>query len=103
MSRWLFPWGAVDSTDHIRAVVSADGTNINREMVHRGFARFRGDLGGAEQQAMHGFMGKMVGKYSEEMFFEGDQSAWNPMRYIPTPFHTKFAQERTAYSQYRQQ
>jgi len=45
----------------------------------------------------------MVGKYSEEMFFEGDQSAANPMRYLPTPFHTKFAQERTALSQYIQQ
>ena len=42
----------------------------------------------------------MMGKFSEEMFFEGDQSALNPMRYIPTPFHTKFAQERTAYAQY---
>ncbi len=25
------------------------------------------------------------------------------MRYLPTPFHTKFAQARTAYSQYVQQ
>jgi hypothetical protein len=38
------------------------------------------------------------------MFFEGDQSALNPMRYLlPTPFHTKFAQQRTALSQYIQQ
>lgn len=37
------------------------------------------------------------------MFFEGDQNALNPMRYLPTPFHTKFAQERTALSQYIQQ
>ena len=44
-----------------------------------------------------------AGKYSEEMFFEGDQSALNPMRYLPTPFHTKFAQQRTALSQYIQQ
>src|ERR1700686_3201096 len=43
------------------------------------------------------------GQYTEEMFFEGDQSALNPMRYLPTPFHTKFAQERTALSQYIQQ
>jgi hypothetical protein len=64
---------------------------------------FRTDLGGAEQQAMHGRIGQLFGKYTEEMFFEGDQSAWNPMRYIPTPFHTKYAQERTALSQYMQQ
>jgi hypothetical protein len=37
------------------------------------------------------------------VFFEGDQSAINPMRYLPTPFHTKFAQQRTALSQYIQQ
>jgi hypothetical protein len=46
---------------------------------------------------------RLFGKYSEEMFFEGDQSALNPMRYLPTPFHTKFAQQRTALSQYIQQ
>jgi hypothetical protein len=46
---------------------------------------FREDLGGAEQQAMHGRLGRLFGKYTEEMFFEGDQSALNPMRYIPTP------------------
>lgn len=40
---------------------------------------------------------------TEEMFFEGDQHPLNPMRYLPTPFHTKFAQQRTALSQYIQQ
>ena len=35
------------------------------------------------------------------MFFEGDQHPLNP-RYLPTPFHTKFAQQRTALSQYIQ-
>lgn len=45
----------------------------------------------------------MFGKYSEEMFFEGDQSALNPARYLPTPYHTKLAQQRTALSQYIQQ
>jgi hypothetical protein len=49
---------------------------------------------------MQGWFGRLMGKYSEEVFFEGDQSAWNPMRYIPTPFHTKLAQQRTALSQY---
>ena len=60
-------------------------------------------MGGAEQQAMHGRMGQIFGKYTEEMFFEGDQHPLNPMRYLPTPFHTKFAQQRTALSQYIQQ
>ena len=52
---------------------------------------------------MHGRLGRLFGKYSEEMFFEGDQSALNPMRYLPSPFHTKFAQQRTPLSQYIQQ
>jgi len=38
-------------------------------------------------------LARLFGKYSEEMFFEGDQSALNPMRYLPTPFHTKLAQQ----------
>lgn len=81
----------------------ADNVNVNRELINRGLGTFREDLGGAEQQAMHGFFGRLFGKYSEEMFFEGDQSALNPMRYLPTPYHTKFAQARTPLSQYIQQ
>lgn len=42
-------------------------------------------------------------KFQPKLGFEGDQSPWNPARYIPTPFHTKYAQERTALSQYIQQ
>ena len=99
----VVPRGAADSAQDIRAVISADDVNINRELIDRGYGRFRSDLGGAEEQAMHGRMGRLFGKYTEEMFFEGDQSALNPMRYLPTPFHTKFAQERTALSQYIQQ
>jgi hypothetical protein len=52
---------------------------------------------------MFGRLARTLGKYAEEVFFEGDNSAINPMRYIPTPFHTKMWQERTAYSQYLQQ
>jgi hypothetical protein len=87
----------------IQAVITTDGANINRGLIEQGYGVFRSDLGGAEQQAMHGRMGRLFGKYTEELFFEGDQSALNPMRYLPTPFHTKYAQERTALSQYIQQ
>lgn len=52
---------------------------------------------------MHGRLGQRFGKYSEEMFFEVDQSALNPMRYVPTPFHTKLSQQRSPLSQYIQQ
>lgn len=87
----------------ISAVILADDVNINRQLISQGYGRFREDLGGAEQQAMHGRLGRLFGKYTEELFFEGDESALNPMRYIPTPFHTKLAQQRTALSQYIQQ
>jgi hypothetical protein len=52
---------------------------------------------------MYGRLGRLFGKYTEEMFFQGDQSPFNPARYLPTPFHTKYAQQRTALSQYIQQ
>jgi endonuclease YncB( thermonuclease family) len=63
--------GAVESSEDIRAVVSADGDNINRELIHRGYARYRGDLGGAEWQGMHGFLGRALGRYSENAFPRG--------------------------------
>jgi hypothetical protein len=99
----VVPRGAAENATDTRAVILADDVNVNRELIEQGYGAFREDLGGAEAQAMHGRLGKLFGKYTEEMFFEGDQSVLNPMRYLPTPFHTKFAQERTAYSQYVQQ
>jgi hypothetical protein len=97
------PKGAAENAETIRAVVETDDGNINRQLIDKGYGRFRKDLGGAEQQAMFGRLARTLGKYAEEVSFEGDNSAINPMRYIPTPFHTKMWQERTAYSQYLQQ
>jgi hypothetical protein len=77
--------------------------NYTYEYVLTGVSSQSPDLGGAEQQAMHGRLARLFGKYTEEMFFEGDQSPFNPMRYLPTPYHTKLAQERTALSHYIQQ
>ena len=71
----------------------------NRSLVEQCYATFRQELGGADERAMQGWFGRLMGKYSEEAFFEGDQSRLNPMRYIPMPFHAKFAQQRTALSQ----
>jgi hypothetical protein len=99
----VIPQGAADNSTDIRAVILAGHENINRQLIEQGYGVFREDLGGAEQQAMHGRLGRLFGQYTEEMFFQGDQSAWNPTRYLPTPFHTKYAQERTALSQYIQQ
>jgi hypothetical protein len=101
--RLTVPQGATENAETIRAVVETDEGNINRQLIDKGYGRFRKDLGGAEQQAMFGRLARTLGKYAEEVSFEGDNAAINPMRYIPTPFHTKMWQERTAYSQYLQQ
>ncbi len=99
----VVPRGAADSSADISAVISADDRNVNRELINQGYGAFRTDLGGAEQQAMHGRLGQLFGKYTEELFFDGDQGRLNPMRYVANPFATKYAQERTALSQYTQQ
>jgi len=33
-------------------VFEAGGVNLNRELIDKGFGRFRKDLGGAEEQAL---------------------------------------------------
>lgn len=95
--------GAADNSQNVRAVFETDGININRELIDQGYGRFRKDLGGAEEQAMHGRLAQALGKYAEAVSFEGDNSRWNPLRYLPGQVQTKLWQERTAYSQYLQQ
>ena len=46
--------GAADNAEKVRAVFEAGGVNLNRELIDRGYGRFRKDLGGAEEQATHG-------------------------------------------------
>ena len=36
--------GAADNSQHARAVIEADGVNINRELIDQGYGRFRKDL-----------------------------------------------------------
>jgi hypothetical protein len=45
--------GAADNSQHARAVIEADGANINRELIDQGYGRFRKDLGGAEEQGIY--------------------------------------------------
>ena len=49
---------------------------------------------------MFGVTGKAVGFIAEGLAFQGDSDPRNPMRYIPTPGHTKVWQERTPLAQY---
>jgi hypothetical protein len=36
--------GAADNSQHARAVIEADGVNINRELIDQGYGRFRKDI-----------------------------------------------------------
>jgi hypothetical protein len=80
--------GAADNSQNVRAVIEAGGININRELIDQGYGRFRKDLGGAEEQAMHGGVARALGSYAEALSFEGDNSRWNPLRYLPGQVQT---------------
>ena len=89
------PEGSADRATQIRAVIEVDGKNLNRELIDQGYGQYREHLGGAEAQEMFGTAGKTVGSIAEALAFQGDSSRLNPMRYIPTPGHTKAWQECT--------
>jgi hypothetical protein len=94
---------AAENSQNVRAVISAGDVNVNRALIDQGYGRFRRDLGGAEEQDMHGAVARALGTYAESVSFEGDNSRFNPLRYLPGQVQTKLWQERTAYSQYLQQ
>jgi hypothetical protein len=95
------PKGSVDHSELIRAVVEVGHKNLNKQLLDQGLAQYRKDLAGPESQAMFGSIGKAIGTFAEQLSFVGDESAANPLRYLPTPLHSKFWQERTALSQYQ--
>ena len=99
-ARLVVPRGATDSAEQIRAVILANGENLNRELVDQGYGQYREDLGGSEARPMHGAIGKLTGGLAEGLAFQGDSDTLNPMHYIPTPGHTKVWQERTPLAQY---
>ena len=94
------PEGAADSSEQVRAVVNADGTNVNRALVDEGYASFHVEYGGAEARAMYAMPSRVLGGLSENLSFTGDSSVINPMRYLPSPANTKLWQERTPLAQY---
>lgn len=97
------PTGALDSQEQISAVFDVNGFNLNKALIDEGLGQYRKDLGGPEAQAMFGPLGRLAGTISEDVSFTGDEARWNPLRYLPTPYHTKLWQERTPVSQYQQQ
>ena len=64
--------GAAEVQPEIMAVIQAGGSNLNRELVTQGLARYREDVGGAEGQAMHGWFGRMLGRMGETASFTGE-------------------------------
>ena len=63
--KMAIPKGAADSAETIRAVILADGENVNQELIEQGYGSFREDLGGAEARAMHGALGIQIGRLAE--------------------------------------
>jgi hypothetical protein len=102
-ARLTVPKGAAEYGEKIRAVVEVGGRNINTALIADNMALYRRDKGGPESQAMFSSFGKAIGALGEALSFTGDQDRFNPLRYVPTPGHTKLWQQRTALSQYESQ
>lgn len=100
VSMYLAP-GRTKATPQIRAVIHIEGKNLNRELIDQGYGHYQEHLGGAEAREMFGAAGKTVGSIAEALAFQGDSTSHlNPMRYLPTPGHTKAWQQRTPLDQY---
>jgi hypothetical protein len=92
--RVTVPEGAADHNPEIQAVISAGGEPINRRLIDEGLGVNRITEAGPEAQALVGAGGRAFGRLAEGLAFEGDQAWWNPMRYIPSPAHSKLWNER---------
>ena len=96
----VVPKGTEQHAAEARAVLFVDNVNINKEIIDKGLGQFRKDYGGAEAQAMYSSTQVALGKYAETLSFTGEGG---PLRFVPTPFHTKYWNERTALSLYQEQ
>lgn len=96
----VVPLGTEQHAAEARAVIFVDNVNVNQELIDKGLARMRKDLSGAEAQAMYSSVQQAMGKYAETLAFTGEGG---PLRFVPTPFHTKYWNERTALALYQEQ
>jgi very-short-patch-repair endonuclease len=94
------PRGSIDSAEEINAVFRTSSDNINAELIDRGYARFDRRNAGPEARDLFGGMTQAFGTIGEELAFTGDEEVWNPLRYVPTPAHTKFWQNKDPLSDY---
>jgi len=95
-----FQKGALDKETNIRSVLEIDGLNINKAIVGEGYGTYDKASAGAEWQAMFNPAERLLGRYAEEASFAEEAPWWNPLRWLPTPYHTKLWQERSALAQY---
>jgi hypothetical protein len=96
----IVPKGTEEHAIEARAVLFVNDVNINQELIDKGLARMRKEFGGAEAQAMYSSVQQTLGKYAETLAFTGEGG---PLRFVPTPFHTKYWNERTALALYQEQ
>ena len=95
-----FQKGALDRETNIRSVLEVGGVNVNKALVGEGYGLYDKESAGPEWQAMFSPTERALGKYVEQAAFTDEAPWWNPFRWIPTPYHTKLWQERSALSQY---
>ena len=96
----VVPAGTEEHATEARAVIFVDDVNLNQELIDKGLARLRKDFSGPEAQAMYTSVQQSLGRYAETLAFTGEGG---PLRFVPTPFHTKYWNERTALSLYQEQ
>ena len=85
--------GAANNSETVSAVFEVNGTNINKELIDKGYAQYNERNGGAESGKIFGKLSNLLGSYAERL-------AYDVPDFVPTPYHTKLWQERTAYDQY---
>lgn len=96
----VVPGGTAGTALEANAVFFSGGDNLNAEMIDQGIARSNLEDAGPEAQAMYSSVEKLAGKATEGLSFTGDHAWYNPLRYIPTPYHTKLSQVRDAWAKY---
>lgn len=96
----VVPVGTEEHAAEARAVVFVDDVNLNKELIDKGYARSMKELSGPEAQAMFTSTQQALGKYAETLAFTGEGG---PLRFVPTPFHTKYWNEKTALALYQEQ
>lgn len=96
------PFNSINNAQTINAVVKVGSSNVNSQLLDNGYARFDRRQAGPEVRDIFGGLTKALGTFAEEASFTGDEEVWNPLRYVPTPAHTKLWQNRDPLADYQE-